>query len=131
MAEIQRVRPLMLRLKKAGASPLTPLHIYGEENAMTDLPLRSFGSNIYWFCKNDTDLLNLFNKNPPFPNQASRTVFGPSNKLIMKIISVLRMQNFEIGEWLQLKKVRKTCWKNWCSFFRPLRVEPWLQDATY
>ena len=29
------------------------------------------------------------------------------------------------------QKVRKTCWKNWCSFVRPLGVEPWLQDATY
>ena len=74
---------------------------------MTDIPSRSFGSNISWFCKNDTDLLNLFNKNFPLPNQASWTVFSPSNSVIMKVISVLRMQNFEMGEWLQLKKAGK------------------------
>ena len=52
----------MLQLKKAGASPLTSLHISGEENSMMDIPARSFGSNIAWFCKNDTDLINLFHK---------------------------------------------------------------------
>ena len=50
---------------KAGASPLTPLHIAGEENPMTNIPSRLFGSNLAWFKKNDTDLLNLFNKNFP------------------------------------------------------------------
>ena len=74
---------------------------------MTDIPSRSFGSNLAWFCKNDTDLLNLFNKNFPLPNQASWTVFSPSNAASMKVISVLRMQHFEMGEWIQLKKAGK------------------------
>ena len=52
---------------------------YGEENSMTDIPSRSFGSNLSWFCKNETDLLNLFNKHFPLPNQASWTTFSPSN----------------------------------------------------
>ena len=86
------------------ASPLTPLHISGEENSMTDIPPCSFVSNPYWFCKNDTDLQKQFNKNFTLPNQASCTVFGPSNAVSMKIISVLRMKNFEMGEWLHLKK---------------------------
>ena len=64
-------------------------------------------SNPAWFCKNDIDLLNLFNKNSPLPNQASWTVFSPSNTGSMKVISVLRMQHFEMGEWLQLKKAGK------------------------
>ena len=68
---MQLVQALTLQLKKAGASPLTPLHIAGEENPMTNIPSRLFGSNLAWFCKNDTDLLNLFNKNFPLPNQAS------------------------------------------------------------
>ena len=74
---------------------------------MTDISLRSFGSNLAWFCKNDTDLLNLFNKNFPLPNQASWTVFSPSNAAIIKVISVLKMQHFEMGEWIQLKKAGK------------------------
>ena len=88
------VRALTLQLKKAGASPLTPLHIAGEENDMTDIPPHSFGSNISWFCKNDTDLLKVFNNPPPLPNQSSWTVFIPSNSVNMKVISVLRMQHF-------------------------------------
>ena len=35
---MQLVRAIMLQLKKDGASPLTPLHISGEENYMTDIP---------------------------------------------------------------------------------------------
>ena len=104
---MHQVRALMLRLKKSGASPLTPLHISGEENNMTDIPSCSFGSNISWFCKNYTDLLNFFNKNFPLPNQASWTVFRPSKSVSMKVVSVLRMQHFEMGEWLQLKKSGK------------------------
>ena len=38
-------------IKKAGVSPLTPLHIAGEDISMTNIPSRSFGSNISWFCK--------------------------------------------------------------------------------
>ena len=74
---------------------------------MTDIPSRSFGSNLAWFCKNDTDLLNLFNRNLPFPNQFYWTVFSPYNAAIVKFISVLRMQHFEMGEWIQIKKSGK------------------------
>ena len=94
-------------IKKGWASPLTPLHIYGEENSMTDIPSRSFCINLSCFCKNDTDLLIFLNKNFPYPNQASRTVFSPSNSVSMKVISVLQMHHFEMGEWLQLKKAGK------------------------
>ena len=125
MVAIQLVRSLTLILKKSGASPLTPLHISGEENSITDIPSCSFGSNLACFCKNDTDLLNLFNKIFPLPNQSSWTVFIPSNAVIMKVASVLRMQNFEMGEWLQLENSRKML-ENWCSFVRSLGVEPWL-----
>ena len=45
LAAMQLVQALTLRIKKAGASPLTPLHIYGEENYMTDIPPRSFVGN--------------------------------------------------------------------------------------
>ena len=44
-----------------------------------------------WFCKNNTDLLNLLNKTISLPNQASWTVFSPSNSVSLKVISVLQM----------------------------------------
>ena len=46
LVEMQLVQASTLRLKKAGASPLTPLHISGEENYMTDIPSSSFSSNL-------------------------------------------------------------------------------------
>ena len=38
---------------------------------------------------------------------------------------------FRNGRVASTQKGRKTCWKNWCYFVRPLGVEPCLQDATY
>ena len=107
LVAMKLVRSLTLQLKKAGASLLTPLHISGEENFMTNIPSRQFGSNLAWFCKNDTNLLNLFNKNFPLPNHSSWTILRPSNAASMKVISVLRMHHFEMGEWLQLTKARE------------------------
>ena len=78
---------------------------------MTDIPSRSFGSNIAWFCKNDTDLLIFFNKNPPLPNQVSWTILSPYNSASMKVVSVLRIHHFEMGEWQQLKKAGKNIGK--------------------
>lgn len=39
------VQALALRLKLARACPLTPVHIEGHRNAISDNPSRSFGSN--------------------------------------------------------------------------------------
>ena len=78
---------------------------------MTDIPSCSFGSNISWFCKNYTDLLNVFNQIFPFPNQASWTVFSPSKAGIIKVFSVLQIQHLEMGKWFQLKKTGKNVGK--------------------
>ena len=104
---IQLVKSLTLRFKKAGASPLTPMNIAGEENSRSDIPSRSFVSNLSWFCKNDTYQLKNINKIFPLTNQAYWTVFSPSNSVIMKVISELHVQHLEMGEWLQHKKSGK------------------------
>ena len=83
------------------------LHIHGEEIHLTDILSRSFGRNDDWFCYNYTDLLTLFNQKSPIPNQASWTVFRLTNKVSMKVISVLHMEPLEMGEWLQLPKLGK------------------------
>ena len=100
----QLVRALALRLKMTGASPLTPLHIAGVQNAMTDIPSRSFGSENKWHCKNDAELLNLFNSQFPLPNQASWSVYRPSRGIYMRVLSVLRMQVTSMDEWRRLPK---------------------------
>ena len=88
----QLVRALALRLKMTGASPLTPLHIAGVQNAMTDIPSRSFGSENKWHCKNDAELLNLFNSQFPLPNQAFWSIYRPSRGIYIRVLSVLQMQ---------------------------------------
>ena len=64
-------------IKRSGSSPLMHSHIVGEENDMTDIPSRLFGSNPSWVFLNDTDLLNLFKKKNLFQ---TRTI-GPSSAL--------------------------------------------------
>lgn len=98
----QLLRALTLRLKQKHVCPLTPLHIAGYLNAMTDIPSRSFGSEKKWHCKNDDELLTLFNDSFPLPNKDSWTVFHIASKISMRVISVLRMQVFGMAEWRRL-----------------------------
>ena len=77
----QLIRALVLRLKVRWACPLTPVHIPGNENAMTDIPSRSFGSEPQWHCTSDIQLLTLFNFRFPLPQQNSWTVFRLNKKI--------------------------------------------------
>lgn len=87
----QLLRLLSLRLKINRVLPLTPLHIEGKKNALTDVPSRLFGSNPKWFCQNNSQLLTLFNEMFPLPNQNSWTVFQLTSEISMCVISLLRM----------------------------------------
>ena len=98
----QLIRALALRLKLSGASPLTPLHIRGIENAMTDIPSRSFGEPKKWHCPTDKDLLTLFSETFPLPNQQCWTVYRVSLEISTKILSVLRMKLISMDVWRQL-----------------------------
>ena len=99
---MQLIRALALRLQLARASPLTPMHIAGVNNSLTDIPSRSFGSVAAWHCTSDTQLLTLFNSTFPLPNQASWTIYHISSKLAMRVISILRMKPFTADEWRRL-----------------------------
>lgn len=100
----QLLRALSLRLKLKHVSPLTPLHIAGKKNEMTDIPSRSFGSEKKWFCRNEDELLNLFNSSFPLPQQNSWTVFRPSREIESRVISVLRQEVIKMEEWRRLPK---------------------------
>ena len=99
------LRVLALRMHKARVSPLTTMHIAGSRNQMTDIPSRSFGSEPKWHCHSDDQLLTLFNSLFPLPNKNSWTVFQLSNDISTKLISVLRMQHFEMDEWRRLPRI--------------------------
>ena len=98
----QLVRALALRIKMQGASPLTPLHIPGRQNAMTDIPSRSFGSEKKWHFKTDAALLTFFNKTFPLPKQNSWSAYQVSSEMAMRVISVLRMKDSSMEEWRRL-----------------------------
>jgi len=100
----QLVRAMAMRIKLHGACPITPVHIPGVENSMTDIPSRSFGSVKEWHCKTDNNLLTLFNSRFPLPGQASWTVFRITSRVFMRVISVLRTQDIVLEEWRRLPK---------------------------
>jgi len=53
----QLIRVLALRFKPQKVCPITTLHIAGDQNSMTDIPSRSFGSEHKWHFKSEHDLL--------------------------------------------------------------------------
>jgi len=107
MVAAQLVRALALRLKVKGASPLTPLHIEGKRNAMTDVPSRSFGSEPKWFCRTDDEFCTMYNKLFPLPQQQSWTIFKISTDLFTRVLSALQMKGLEMDEWRRLPRSGK------------------------
>ena len=95
----QLLRPLALRLEMKGASTLTPFHIAGNHNSITNIPLRSFGSEPKWHCKTYADLLILLNNKFLLPKKASCTVLNPTKDISMKLLSVLWMGVTIMEEW--------------------------------
>ncbi|KAL7549556.1 hypothetical protein ACHAWF_012825 [Thalassiosira exigua] len=73
---MQLMRVIGLRMAKAECSPLTPMHVKGLHNEMTDIPSRSFGSEPKWYCQTDDDLRYLFEKNPVTKTTASDILDG-------------------------------------------------------
>jgi hypothetical protein len=96
---------LALRLNINKMCPLTPAHIPGVENALTNIPSRSFGSKTEWVCKNDSNLLAIFNRTFLLPKQASRTTFRFTTKMTTCVTSVLRMMGTTLDEWQRLPKI--------------------------
>jgi hypothetical protein len=101
----QLVRALALRLNVKQSCPITPIHIPGIENALTDIPSRSFGSIPEWHCNSHNDLLTLFNSKFPLPSQASWTVFQFDSGVITRVISALQMKGITLGEWQRLPTI--------------------------
>ncbi len=99
------IQALALQLKTQHACPLTPMHIEGKRNAISDISSQSFGSNPKWTCKTNEDLLTLFNSMFPLQMQKSWTVYHPNCTVVMRAISILQMKPFMLDGWRQLPKV--------------------------
>jgi hypothetical protein len=67
----QLIRVLALRFNLQKVCLITTLHIAGDQNSMTDIPSRSFGSEHKRHFKSEHDLLTFFNCNFTLPSQNS------------------------------------------------------------
>ena len=99
---------LTLRLKHNKCCPLTPMHIKGDKNAITDILSRSFGSNTAWTFRTNHNLQIFFNTHFSLPKQNSWTVFQINTKISMRVISILRMRPFKLANWRRLAKIGQT-----------------------
>jgi hypothetical protein len=104
---MQLIRALALCLQLARVSPLTPLHIAGVYNAMTDIPSQSFGSEQKWHCQTDADFLTVFNSTFPLPSQESWTGYHLSSAISTWLTSILQMKVFTVAEWRRLLRPGK------------------------
>ncbi len=86
--------------------PFDPSSHSRNQEALTDIPLRSFGSVKEWECKTNEDLLTLFNKQIPLPDQVSWTCFQFDTRVSMRMISALQMKGIMLAKWQQLPKIR-------------------------
>ena len=100
------IRVLSLRLRLAKASPLIPMHIPGPQNAISDIPSRSFGKHVKWHFKTDNDLLTFFNQHFPLPSQNCWSVYQLPKKLCSRVISILQTHSTAMHEWNRLPKQR-------------------------
>ena len=99
------VQALALRIKTNKTCPLTTLHIKGKLNLISDVPSRSFGSTPAWHCTLDESFLTLSNSLFPLPLQNFWTGFRLNSKVVMGVISMLRMQHLDLEGWRRLPKI--------------------------
>jgi hypothetical protein len=89
---------LALQLNKNKACPITMLHIARDQNAMTDIPSRSFGSEQKWHFKSEVAFLTFFNNLFPLPCQNSWMLCQPTSAIAMQVISILQMKSFILDD---------------------------------
>jgi hypothetical protein len=103
----QLIHVLVLRFNLQKVCPITTLHIAGDQNSMTDIPSRSFGSEQKWHFKSELDLLIFFNCHFTLPLQNLWTVCQPTSAIATRVISVLRMTPFTLEDWRRLPTAGK------------------------
>jgi hypothetical protein len=95
----QLIRVLVLHFNIQKVCPITTLHNAGDQNLMTDIPFRSFGSEQKWHFKSEHDLLTFFSQNFTLPTKNLWTVCQPTSAIATRVISILRMMPFTLDDW--------------------------------
>ena len=83
------LRILAIRLRKNRASPLITRHTAGKQNALGDVPLRSYGWKASWHYENDDDFLTFFNSLFPLPEQNLWTGFRLNDEVVSRVMQEL------------------------------------------
>ena len=118
-------RAVSLCLKFRQSSLLSPLHIPGKQNLITDVLPRTFGSVPSWRWKKHHDFQTNFNSMFPLLSQHSWAVFVPSCAIFMRMVCVLRMHASMLDAWRRLPRMVGH-WGHWTRFVWPLGVDPYL-----
>ncbi len=124
----QLIRILVLHFNIHTVCPITMLHIAGNQNAMTDIPSRSFGREPKWHFQSELDFLTFFNTSFPLPHQNLRMLCQPTSAIAMCMISVLRMSAFTLDSWRRLPAAGKNIGTTGKS---SVGVDPYLQYASF
>ena len=99
------LRVLARRLFATKACPITPLHIPGRHNRISDIPSRSFGYKKEWHFVDDNEFLTFFNSQFPLPDQQLWQMCQPSTKISSRICHSLLTPGSGTLDWRKLPKL--------------------------
>jgi hypothetical protein len=94
----QLIHVLALQFNIQKVCSITTLHIAGDQNSMTEIPSRLFGSEHKWHFNSEHDLLIFFNCHFMLPLQDSWTVCQPTSAIATRVICVLRMTPYTLDD---------------------------------
>ena len=104
-AELLRVLALRINAKKA--CPITPLHIPGVHNRISDIPSRSFGYKREWKFDCDKEFLTFFNSKFPLPQQNSWQMCQMNTEISSRILQSLLTPGSGMQHWRRLPEIGK------------------------
>ncbi len=128
---MQLICALALRLHINNTSPLTPLHIAGVQNAMTDIPSRSWGSENKWHCKTDHGLTHFVRQPVPFTKSGLLERIPAIGRDMYARDFRSADDGFYNGRVEETTSKRNVAWQNWTAYVQPLGLDPFLQNTAY
>ena len=96
------VRALALRQRICQAAPMSTVHVAGKAHDIVDIPSRSFREGHRWNCPNNCEFLTRFTSHFPLPQGACWQLLVINPKIVMLVISELRMKQLPMDVWKQL-----------------------------
>ena len=99
------LRVLAFRINAKLACPITPLHIPGVHNRISDIPSRSFGYKKEWKFDCDHKFLTFFNAEFPLPQQHSWQMCQMSTEISSRILHSLLTPGSGMQHWRRLPAI--------------------------